>query len=762
MKFSLDQRLIDFLDSRGIHKNGIQDFLFPKINKMNNPYDLNNMQEAVKKIKDAIASNKRILVFGDYDCDGISAAAILVLYLKSKGARVSAFIPNRFDDGYGLSKDTIKEFCSNGKPDLVITVDLGITAVAEVEELKSRGIDVIVTDHHEPCEELPKCTVIDAKVPGQKYSFNGLCGAGVALKLVEALENRSYITKYLDICSIATIGDIVPLVDENRIIAKLGLEKINSGNCLPSIKFLLNKLSLETISSEDVSFKIVPKLNASGRMDKGQKVLDFLIETDEKRLEELYVSIDADNEQRLYEIATGNQKVTDQLKNIDLTNYPAILVKGDFHQGVLGILASRVCHDYNRPTIVFTETEEGTYKGSGRSVGNIDIHGILSSMSDLFVRFGGHKMAIGLEITKENYDKFYQLFNQKLKETTLPNDYEIHDEYDIEIFENDINLKFIKELKMLEPFGCENEKPILMLKADKLVVEQMRGKNYKHYKIFTKSGKQIVAFAASKYVEHLKSDNTKQLFVDLDISNYGGKTLPNCKLISVKFDDKTFDFSNEIASASAIINRYLSINNKNIINCNHYSTDKLIKKAEELASNKFGTIIICQSQEMLDKLLESDIIVNNYQLCERPMSNKHNCIVLKSAGLQEYIYGYNNYIFMNTYLRREHLFFKNNCNVYDQMINSDYKIKVDRKIMSICYKTIQNNCKNIYANDIFELAQKLCYLSSGIQLSQMLLAILTFAEIGVIAINSITDPKIDVIYGAKSNLDKSRLYKELT
>lgn len=761
MKINLEQRLLDFLKTRGI-SGDIQDFLFPKISMLLNPYDLNGMSEAVSKIKKALEDKKKILIFGDYDCDGISASCILMLYLKSKGANVSAFIPSRFEDGYGLNMDTIDELCQNDRPDLIITVDLGITAIAEVEELKKRGIDIIVTDHHEPMQTLPNCIVIDAKIANQKYAFDGLCGAGVALKLVEAMENRKFIEQFLDICAIATIGDIVPLVSENRVIAKLGLAKINSDNCLPSIKFLKEKLGLNEISSEDVSFKIVPRLNASGRMDNGKKVLNFLIESDLQKLEELYISLEEDNNKRLSEISQGNEEIYKQLTNIDLKSNYAILAVGDFHQGVLGILASRVCHEYNRPAIIFTKTPDGTYKGSGRSIGTINIHSILCNMNDLFVRFGGHKMAIGLEILPENFDKFKEKFNSEIQKCTTVDDFKLSNSYDIEITEDDISLKFINQLRLLEPFGCSNEKPIFMMKANGLVCEQMKGKNYKHYRLHTKSGKQIIAFSAYKYIEMLKNNCTKQLFVDLELNVFNGKKYANCKLKDAIYDDKNFSFNAKMVSASSIVNRYLSKNNADKLqNCVHLSEFKLIQKAEELAKDAFGTLIVCQNNKHLEKLLGSDIIAKNYIVsCVAP-NNKQNCILIRSAGIQAPIAGYSNYIFMRSAIKNEHGYFDEHCKVFDQnLFTTQPIIETDRSVMGICYNLIKKNCKNIFCNDIFEWAEKISAYDKRISPAQVLFACLVFADLNLVSISGMTDPIISIMDNGKCELFNSKFYNE--
>ena len=760
---TFDQKLYDYLIDCGISSQDMNSFLYPKIDDLLDPFDLTGMAEAVDKINSAIKQNKKILVFGDYDCDGISATAILILHLRQKGANVVGFIPNRFDDGYGLSEDTIDEISQKYAPDLMITVDLGITAVKEVEELKRRNIDVVVTDHHEPTGTLPNCIVIDAKVDGQKYAFNGLCGAGIALKLVEALDGRACIEQYLDICAIATIGDIVPLVSENRVIAKLGLEKINCGDCHESIKFLLEKLNLTNISSEDVSFRIVPRLNSSGRMSNSKKVLDFLIETDKDKLENLYAEIETDNDERLKEIASGNLEITERLADIDIDKNNAILAVGDFHQGVLGILASRICHEFDRPTIVFTETENHTYKGSGRSVGTIDIHAILSGMQDRFIRFGGHKMAVGLEIEKDKFDEFKKDFNYKLEKAVK----EYHQEQKtikcIEISEEDINMKFAKQFHMLEPFGCENERPTLMLKTNNLIVEQMRGKNFRHYKINLPTGEHIVAFGAYKYVELLKNPCEKKLYLDLDISFFGGKKVISCKLNNVEYADTEFCFDKETVLAGSILNRYISIKNTNSnLVCNHMSSVKLIEKVAELGKNYYGTLVVCQDSETLKKLYNNADIKANYTFGIVPNADRKNCIIISSKGVQLAEPGYKNYVYLNSAIRNEHYLFDSSKTVYDlSLFDQNIQISGDKNLMAKCYKVLQKNYQNIFANTLFDYCEKLSFLAGGIGKAQMMFAILVFADLGIIKISGFDSPIIEIVEGVKTELFKSKLYNEL-
>ena len=398
----LDERILKYIERKfEDDKNfDIEKYLNPSLAELRDAKLLKNIDLAVDKIKTAISENKKILVYGDYDSDGICATTILYLHLKSLGAQVDVFIPNRFDNGYGISVEAIEIVLDEFQPDLIVTVDLGITAVEEVEIIKQEGVDIIITDHHLPLDEVPDCILIDPTYDNKDYGFDGLCGAGVAYKLVEAMSGREVANKYLDIVAIATVGDIVPLVDENRPIAKFGIEKINKGECLKSLTFIKEKLEIEKLSSTDISFKIVPRLNSSGRMDNALKVFNFLIQTEKQALEECYAEIENDNNLRLATIDKSNKLVEKLLKNNNFDE-PSILLNGDFHEGTVGIVASKIVSDFNKPTIIFAKTENGTLKGSGRSIESIDLHKIISTMADSLINFGGHKMAVGLEIEED-------------------------------------------------------------------------------------------------------------------------------------------------------------------------------------------------------------------------------------------------------------------------------------------------------------------------------------------------------------------------
>jgi len=762
----IDKRIIEYLKDKGYKTdNQIKEFLNPSFDSLHDPFLLDGMQEAKERIEKAINLNEKIVIYGDYDCDGISACVILYKYFLSRGILCDVYIPNRFDDGYGLSFDMIDEVIKNSKPDLIITVDLGITAVNEVEEIKSKGVDIIVTDHHEPSEILPKCIVIDPKKGGQKYPFNGLCGAGVALKLVEALSGREEIKKYLDVCAVATVGDIVPLVDENRVIAKLGINMFNSEDCNCGYKYMTKELGLKKLNTTDITFKIVPRINASGRMSNGKKVFDFLVEEDLKKQKILFDEMVKDNEERLESIATGVQCLEEEMKNINLSQENVILLKGEFHQGVLGILASRICHDYNRPAIIFTKTESGTLKGSGRSLDSIDMHEALENVKDCLVRFGGHKMAVGVELKEEDFDGFKQRLSKEISKKLNIKAFINEENYDIEITENDINKDFINDLNLLEPFGCKNEKPLLMLEAKKLNVSQMKDQNYKHFKLSTAHGKSIVAFSAEKHIEALRSSVKKHLILDLENNVFKGKIYPQAVLKNVFIKEIGIDNDEERECILSLISKYNSHTTKQERKSTEYEPFELEKLLNKLSGNGFGTIVVVDSFSSAERMKNIYPKLKGYTISHVPLKNKQNTLLISSRFPvdKSEIEGYNNVVFTRRIFGYEKDYL-NDVNVYVVKKRSLNNIKLDgsRNVNIAVYNLVKKYAKTIYANNIFEWLEKIQAVEGGLSKAQIMFSCLAFMDLGFINIKFAPNFEIDVVENPpKKELSSSRFMNNI-
>ncbi len=753
-----DKRIIEFIKSKHQEPDfDIDKFISAGLDDLRDAKNFKNIDKIIEKIRLAISQNKKILVYGDYDSDGICASTILYLHLKKLGADVNVFIPNRFENGYGISVDAIEEIIANFAPDLIITVDLGITAVEEIEILKQEEIDIIVTDHHIPLKETPDCLILDPKHDNYGYGFDALCGAGVAMKLVEALSGRDAANNYLDIAAIATVGDIVPLVDENRAIAKLGLEKINSGDCLKSILFLKNKLELENLTSTDISFKIVPRLNACGRMDDAIKVFDFLIETDERELAVKYAEIESDNSLRLACIDQGNKIIEKELEKYDISE-PSVLVNGDFHEGIIGILASRVCHEYNKPVIVFTKTENGTLKGSGRSIESIDLHSIIASMPDLLVNFGGHKMAVGVEIAPEAFDEFKRVLNEKILEVVSFEAFVIDDtKFDIEISDDDLTTDFIKQVNLLEPFGYENEKPIFALTCGAMIAEPISEKAFKHFRCFTAKNNAITAFNFYKFADICRSETKKRFLVDLSINNYRGKSSVSVLSKGLKIYDAVLKKGEQSDVCAALYNLYYSIfdfNNKD----NYIISDNVLEVIKsKFESSPYGTVVVASTSDDLDKI--SKLNLDKYY-SHQTFSNGQNVVFVcpNSAYKLADVKGYKNIIFLHKYFDDEHLYFSQKLTVFEPAEKSQLNAEIskDRDVLVEVYKHACN-FGGLKANDELDFAYKLALKHGFLKAEQIMFGLIVFMELNFLEFDEILNT-MKVLKAKKVELDTSKFY----
>ncbi len=505
--FNISPLLATVLVNRNIVENkDIELFLNPTRNDFHDPYLMPDMRKAVDRIIKAIKNNEKTIIYGDYDVDGITSITVLSKFLKERGLDVGHYVPNRLDEGYGLNKDAIKKIYDEGYK-LIITVDCGISGTEEVEYAYSLGMEVIVTDHHEPLDKLPKAlAVIDCKRKDNKYPFNSLAGVGVAFKLIQALgielklDEKEYL-KYLDIVCIGTISDIVPLVDENRVIAKLGLKLVEKTR-VPGVKTLLDASGYKEVNSNTISFGIAPRINACGRMGHEQDALELFLTdnineamTITENLNE-YNRKRQDIEKRIFEEAIA--KI--EKEHLDKKN--AIVLSGEnWHHGVIGIVASKITELYFKPSILICfEGNEG--KGSGRSILGFDLHGALCSSSEYLEKYGGHEMAVGLSIKKEMFEGFKNKFEEVAKDSHIDEIVPVI-KIDKEINLKEITVENVEELKLLEPFGEANKTPIFIYKN--LRIDSIRALSEgKHLKLTLKDGNTIVnaiGFNMGQYAE---------------------------------------------------------------------------------------------------------------------------------------------------------------------------------------------------------------------------------------------------------------------
>lgn len=471
-KYNLNKVIGKIIVNRHVvNDEDVRIFITPTRDDFHNPFLFKGMDMAVDRIIKAINNKEKILIYGDYDVDGITSTTVLKKYLMDRGIAVDTYIPNRLHEGYGLNKnaiDTIKE----RNIDLIITVDCGISAIEEVNYAINLGMDVIVTDHHEVGEKLPNAlAVIDAKRKDNTYPFRSLAGVGVVFKLIQALSIKLEIKpeeylKYLDLVCVGTISDIVPLEGENRTIAKLGLMLIKVTRNL-GLRELIKSSGYKEIDSNTISFGVAPRINACGRMGHEEEALKLFLAEDlesatkiTKELNE-YNTLRQSTEKAIYEDAV--QQI--EKNHLDENNSIVLGGKG-WHHGVIGIVSSKVTDKYYKPSILLS-FEDDIAKGSGRSVPGFDLYEGLTKCEDLLEKYGGHSMAVGLTLKKENLEKFKERFEQIAKEKNIKELVPII-YIDDELKLKDINMDLVKSLSILEPFGEANKVPLFLIKNLKI------------------------------------------------------------------------------------------------------------------------------------------------------------------------------------------------------------------------------------------------------------------------------------------------------
>ena len=486
--------LASILVNRGIiDGEKINVFLNPTRKDFYNPFLMPDMEIAVKRIVKAIENKEKIMIYGDYDADGITSITVLKKYLNEIGLKTGEYIPNRLNEGYGLNKDAISKIYNDGYR-LMITVDCGISGLEEVEYANSLGMEIIITDHHEPAEKLPEAiAVIDAKRKDNKYPFNQLAGVGVVFKLIQAistelkLEEKEYL-KYLDLVCIGTISDIVPLVDENRVIAKLGLKLIEKTKNI-GLKTLLNIADLKKIDSNAISFGVAPRINACGRMGFQEEALQLFLTEDSGEATKIAKRLVQFNQERQAKEKQIFEEVIEKIEKDNKDKKCIVLAEENWHHGIIGIVASKITEIYYKPSILIClEGDKG--KGSGRSVPGFDLYTALTKCSDYIEKFGGHSMAIGITIKKENFEKLKEAIEKYAQESNISDIMPIIN-IDKEINLKNINIEEVKSLELLEPFGEANKMPLFLLRN--LKIDSIRAlSGGKHLKLTLKQDNNIV------------------------------------------------------------------------------------------------------------------------------------------------------------------------------------------------------------------------------------------------------------------------------
>ena len=508
------------------NKEEIELFINPTRKDFHDPFLMPDMEITVDRILKAIQEKEKIIIYGDYDADGITSITVLKNFLEERGLEVSYYIPNRLDEGYGLNKEAIKKIYDDGFR-LMITVDCGITGIEEIDYANSLGMETLITDHHEPAEILPKATaVVDAKRKDNKYPFNQLAGVGVVFKLIQAisikldLPEKEYL-KYLDIVCIGTISDIVPLVDENRVIAKLGLKLVAQTKNI-GLKELLNVIGFKTIDSNAISFGVAPRINACGRMGNEKLALDLFLSKNVEEAKRLAIKLNEYNIERQAIEKKIFEEAVEKIEQSEKEKTCIVLGSDGWHHGIIGIVASKVTEMYFKPSVLICfEGEDG--KGSGRSIPGFDLHEALMKCGNHLEKFGGHAMAVGVTVKRAEFEKFKEEIEAYAKECKI-------DEIQPVIYIDsaldlkNINLENVKSLKMLEPYGEANKMPLFLLKN--LKINSIRALSEgKHLKLTLKDDNfmiDAIGFNMGELSEKYLLDDKVDMVGNLDINVFNG------------------------------------------------------------------------------------------------------------------------------------------------------------------------------------------------------------------------------------------------
>ena len=540
----VDDIVATLLLQRGIETyQDAKTFFRPSLEDLHDPFLMKDMDKAVARIEDAISKKENILVYGDYDVDGTTSVAMMFSYLKTKTENVATYIPDRYDEGYGVSYKGI-DFAEDNGFSLIIALDCGVKAVEKIAYAKQKGIDFIICDHHRPGNELPKAVaVLDPKREDCQYPYKELCGCGVGFKLIQALTSKEgksidNLVEYLDLVATAIGADIVPITGENRTLAYFGLQIINT-DPRPGIKAIVAQIKKQELTITDVVFIVAPRINAAGRMKHGNHAVTLLTETDYNLAVGFALDIDQFNTDR----RDTDQRITEEaLQLIEAQNeqerFTTVVYNETWHKGVIGIVASRLTETYYRPTLVFTKSGD-KLAASARSVSGFDVYNALEACSEHIEQFGGHKYAAGLTLKEENYEAFKQAFEDEVSKTIdislLTPEIKIDSKIDLK----DITPKFYRIIRQFAPFGPGNMTPIFMTENLKDTgYGKGVGEDEKHLRLtVTQSGKEkivCIGFGLGDKMDLVSNKKQFKAVYSIDENEWNGNVSLQLKLRDIK------------------------------------------------------------------------------------------------------------------------------------------------------------------------------------------------------------------------------------
>ena len=604
--YSISKNIAKILNARNItDMTSVKKYFSDEYEEGYDPFLMHDMQKAVDRINEAIENEEKILVYGDYDADGITSTVLLVETLISMGANVSSYIPNRFEEGYGPNKEAFTKIIDSGIT-LIITVDNGIAGVEEVDLANELGCDVIVTDHHKIQDTIPNAyAIIHPEHPEGNYPFKKLAGVGVAFKLAHALL-EIFPDFLLDLVAIGTIADMVSITDENRIFVKQGLELINEDPRI-GLKMLLELSGIDTkIDEQTVGFYIAPKLNSIGRMDSAKLGLTFLMAEDPVTARALAEQIEQYNIERKQVTEDIVKDVINKIESSDKKQKNVIMVSGEYHEGVLGIVASNIVEKYQKPVFIMNE-KDGILKGSARSIFDFNIYVAMNKISDLFVAFGGHTLAAGFSFEESNFEKIEEFLDNEFEEFKQNNDLKANKNIDIVTSLEDISYQFLNSLDALKPYGMDFEKPTVLIENAMVLNKTYFGsdKQYLRLTIADEVGNlDCITFKDSVTFDKVEKNDIIDLLCNIDKNNFNGRTKLQAHIIDINVKEFLFE-------DLRFINYDISNIDNNCLKLSKHKDDKdnnfyQYKDIDNLIDKEFEYIYLLDiptSKEYLDKII---------------------------------------------------------------------------------------------------------------------------------------------------------------
>lgn len=729
------------LSSRGVDtKEKVDYFLNPGKHHFKNPFLLKGVREAVERIKLAKEEGETVLIYGDYDADGISATTVLYYALKDFGINALTVVPER-TIGYGLQIDFLNDILEDYFPTLIITVDCGISCYKEVEYLKSEGIDVIVTDHHELPDVLPNCTLINCKIPCD-YGFEGLCGAGVAYKLAYALIGEKA-DKYLDFVAIATIADSMPIIDENRDIVFEGVKLIKSGKAHPAINELIAISNMREVNSTSLAFTIAPRINAAGRMGDASSALKLMKSDDTREIEELAIKLNNYNVSRQIECESLYQSARKKLITSAYNKKIVVLSSEEWNSGLVGIIAAKLVEEFSRPVILFVQNGDSLH-GSARSIENINIFEAISACKEVLIDFGGHAQAAGVTVSSSNFAEFCRRIEEFVDKTYDYSFFKPQKTVELE-FTKPFSLELARELNRLEPFGTGNRRPLFSIKTEVSNAQPIK-LNSPHLLIST-DYIDMLYFNGLPMLNLINAGTKKEIIFESNITVFNREE-------SLKGYVKYIDFS-LTDSVKTRLNAYrqsllTALNdNDDYLYVSSSMTERLV---DECISQRYGNIFAIYNLDNLSKFEK----VASLDSCLYSTLNRNllNNLVLGLNSLD--IVGYKRIIYLDRPLGNVPKIENVSETFIDRSIKAyDYSnLSTDKAVLGDIFKKIkQVKVYGVYNSVDFALKTQLNY-----PLEQVVFALEVFGELDFITFKN---GLLRFNEGVRSSLDASKIYSEV-